>query len=76
MSTKEVVVTRAGLEALEQELDHLKIVRRKDVAEKIKVSRGYGDLSEKRGRGLGCRQRGARPKGRKEEAPQAPFRQH
>lgn len=46
MSTKEVVVTRAGLDALEQELEHLKIVRRKEVAEKIKVARGYGDLSE------------------------------
>ena len=46
MSTKEVVVTRAGLEALEQELENLKIVRRKEVAEKIKVARGYGDLSE------------------------------
>lgn len=43
---KEVVVTRAGLEKMEQELEHLKVVRRKDVAEKIKVARGYGDLSE------------------------------
>ena len=46
MSMKELVMTRAGLEALENELEELKTVRRKDVAEKIKVARGYGDLSE------------------------------
>ena len=46
MSTKELVMTRAGLEALEKELEELKTVRRKDVAEKIKVARGFGDLSE------------------------------
>ncbi len=47
MSTaKEVIVTVAGLKALEDELDDLKTVRRKDVAEKIKVARGFGDLSE------------------------------
>ena len=46
MSTKELVMTRAGLEALEKELEELKAVRRKDVAEKIKVARGFGDLSE------------------------------
>lgn len=46
MTKKEVVVTRAGLDLLEAELDELKTVRRKDVAEKIKVARGFGDLSE------------------------------
>lgn len=45
-NTKEVVVTVAGLKALEDELEELKTVRRKDVAEKIKVARGFGDLSE------------------------------
>ena len=44
MSMKELVMTRAGLEALEKELEELKTVRRKDVAEKIKVARGFGDL--------------------------------
>ena len=39
-------MTRAGLEALENELEELKTVRRKDVAEKIKTARGFGDLSE------------------------------
>ncbi len=45
-NAKEVIVTVAGLKALEDELDELKTVRRKDVAEKIKVARGFGDLSE------------------------------
>ena len=45
-NAKEVVVTVAGLKALEEELEELKTVRRKDVAEKIKVARGFGDLSE------------------------------
>ena len=45
-NAKEVVVTVAGLKALEDELEELKTVRRKDVAEKIKVARGFGDLSE------------------------------
>lgn len=45
-TTKEIVMTEAGLKALEAELDELKTTRRTDVAEKIKVARGYGDLSE------------------------------
>ena len=45
-NAKEVVVTVAGLKAVEDELEELKTVRRKDVAEKIKVARGFGDLSE------------------------------
>ena len=43
---KEVVVTHQGYKKLEQELDSLRTVKRKEVAEKIKVARGYGDLSE------------------------------
>lgn len=46
MNSKEVVITRAGLKALEDELEQLKTVRRKEVAEKIKTARGFGDLSE------------------------------
>ena len=45
---KEIVMTYAGLRALEDELEQLKTVKRKEVAEKIKVARGYGDLSENR----------------------------
>lgn len=43
---KEVVVTHEGYQKLEQELNNLRTVKRKEVADKIKVARGYGDLSE------------------------------
>ncbi len=43
---KEVIVTREGYAKLEQDLDTLRTVKRKEVADKIKVARGYGDLSE------------------------------
>ena len=46
MNNKEKVVTPEGLKALEDELEQLKTVKRKEVAEKIKVARGFGDLSE------------------------------
>ncbi|MBP8855354.1 MAG: transcription elongation factor GreA [Oscillospiraceae bacterium] len=46
LNNKEIVMTYAGLRALEDELEELKTVKRKEVAEKIKVARGYGDLSE------------------------------
>ncbi|WP_317854893.1 transcription elongation factor GreA [Chakrabartyella piscis] len=46
MMEKKVVLTYDGLKKLEEELENLKIVRRKDVAEKIKEARGQGDLSE------------------------------
>ena len=44
--TKQVVLTGEGLERLEKELEFLKTVQRKDVAEKIKQARAFGDLSE------------------------------
>ena len=43
---KEVVVTREGYKKLEQDLNELRTVKRNEVADKIKVARGYGDLSE------------------------------
>ena len=43
---KKVVLTYEGLKMLEEELEELKTVRRKEVAEKIKEARGQGDLSE------------------------------
>jgi len=46
MSDKKTVLTYEGLKNLEAELQHLKVVRRKDVAAKIKEARGQGDLSE------------------------------
>lgn len=46
MSEKEVVVTQEGLKKIEQELEHLKSVRRREVAERIKQAREFGDISE------------------------------
>lgn len=46
MAEKKVVLTYDGLKKLEVELEDLKVVRRKEVAEKIKEARGQGDLSE------------------------------
>lgn len=46
MATKQVVLTYEGLEKLENELEELKTVKRKEIAEKIKVALSFGDLSE------------------------------
>ncbi len=46
MVQKEVILTKEGLQKLEEELNYLKSTRRKEIAEKIKVARGFGDLSE------------------------------
>ncbi|WP_194191889.1 transcription elongation factor GreA [Clostridium chrysemydis] len=43
---KTFVMTVEGLNKLENELEHLKTVKRKEVTERIKVALGYGDLSE------------------------------
>ncbi|WP_442595113.1 transcription elongation factor GreA [Neobacillus sp. D3-1R] len=39
-------MTLAGKEKLEQELEQLKSVKRKEVVERIKIARSFGDLSE------------------------------
>ncbi len=39
-------MTEAGKEKLEKELEHLKTVKRKEVVERIKIARSFGDLSE------------------------------
>ena len=46
MATKQTVITDEGLKKLEQELEYLKTVKRKEAAEKLKVARSFGDLSE------------------------------
>lgn len=43
---KVTLVTREGLEKLKEELNYLKEVKRKEVAERIKEAISYGDLSE------------------------------
>lgn len=43
---KEVLMTTEGLKKLEEELEHLRTVRRREVAERIKQAREFGDISE------------------------------
>lgn len=46
MENKQILLTDEGLKKLEEELEYLKTQKRKEVAEKIKHARGFGDLSE------------------------------
>lgn len=46
MAAKQFKMTAAGKAELEKELDNLKTEGRIDIAEKLKVARSYGDLSE------------------------------
>ena len=43
---KETLLTFEGLKKLEEEVEYLKTVKRKEIAERIKVALGFGDLSE------------------------------
>ncbi len=42
----EVILTQEGFDKLEAELNYLKTEKRTEIAERIKVARGFGDLSE------------------------------
>lgn len=44
--SSETMLTKEGLTKLQNELQHLKVVRRKEIAERIKEARKYGDISE------------------------------
>jgi transcription elongation factor GreA len=46
MPEKEVLLTKNGLEKLEEELHQLKTTKRREVAERIKIAISYGDISE------------------------------
>lgn len=46
MPEKEVVLSLEGLKRMENELDYLKSARRREVAERIKQAREFGDISE------------------------------
>jgi transcription elongation factor GreA len=46
MASKEVILTQGGLEKLEKELEHLKSVKRREVAARIKTAISFGDISE------------------------------
>ena len=43
---QEVILTQEGFDKLEEELNYLKTEKRTEIAERIKVARGFGDLSE------------------------------
>ncbi len=46
MAAKQVMLTKEGLAKYQEELEFLRNVKRKEVSEKIKVARSFGDLSE------------------------------
>ena len=46
MEEKGILVTQEGYDKLEKELDYLRTEKRAEIAEKIKVALGFGDLSE------------------------------
>ena len=43
---EEIILTEEGYDKLESELNYLKTEKRTEIAERIKVARGFGDLSE------------------------------
>ena len=43
---KEVLLTQEGYEKLEKELEYLRTEKRAEIADRIKVALGFGDLSE------------------------------
>ncbi len=46
MDEKETILTPEGLRKLEEELEFLKSVKRKEIAERIKQAKEFGDISE------------------------------
>lgn len=46
MKNNETLITAEGLEELKNELEYLKITKRKEISEKIKVALAFGDISE------------------------------
>ncbi len=46
MLNKEIILTHEGVAKLEEELNYLKTVRRREVAQRIKQAIAFGDLSE------------------------------
>jgi transcription elongation factor GreA len=43
---KEVILTPEGYEKLKQEIEHLSTDKRRDVAERIRIAREFGDIAE------------------------------
>ena len=43
---KEVILTREGYEKLKKEIEHLSTEKRREVAERIRIAREFGDIAE------------------------------
>lgn len=43
---QEIIMTQEGFDELKKELNELRTVKRADISEKIRIARGFGDLSE------------------------------
>ena len=43
---KEVILTKEGYEKLKQEIEHLSTEKRREVAERIRIAREFGDIAE------------------------------
>jgi transcription elongation factor GreA len=43
---KEVILTPEGYEKLKQEIEHLRTAKRREVAERIRIAREFGDIQE------------------------------
>ncbi len=70
MEAKKTLLTYTGLKKLEDELENLKVVKRKEVAGKIKEAREQGDLSEN----LSCRTQDVQTCYHKNDVPSVTFR--
>ena len=46
MEEKEVILTQEGYDRIEKELEYLRTEKRAEIAERIKIALGFGDLSE------------------------------
>lgn len=46
MDNREILLTREGYDKIVDELDHLKAVKRAEVAQRIKIAISFGDISE------------------------------
>lgn len=46
MEEKEVILTQEGFDNIERELEYLRTEKRAEIAERIKIALGFGDLSE------------------------------
>ena len=46
MDNKEIIMSQEGYDKIEKELQYLKTEKRSEIAERIKIALGFGDLSE------------------------------